>query len=282
MPSASFTIANGDTAPADRSSVLAQRIISALVLIPLALGGVFLGPPYLDGLVVLFALAMGWEWVRVCHRGRFVPSGLVVLLAAAGSIVAYRVGGLPAALIVLAAGALAAGLVAEAGIRLWHALGAVYVGLPCLAMLWIRGDAQPGLDTLLWTLVLVWSVDTGAYLAGRSIGGPKLAPSISPKKTWAGFAGGLLAAALVGALGARWLGLQGWWLLAAIGAGLAVIEQAGDLAESAFKRRFGVKDSSNLIPGHGGVLDRVDGLLAVLVAVAGLMIVTKGGVRTWQ
>ena len=173
-------------------------------------------------------------------------------------------------------------LVAETGLRLWHGLGAVYVGLPCLAMLWIRGDAQPGLDTLLWTLALVWSVDTGAYLAGRTIGGPRLAPSISPKKTWAGFVGGLLAAALVGVLGALWLGLQNWWPLAVIAAVLAVVEQGGDLAESAFKRRFGVKDSSNLIPGHGGVLDRVDGLLTVLVAVAGLMIVTKGGVGTWQ
>ena len=94
--------------------------------------------------------------MRVCHRGRFVPSGLVVLVATAGAIVAYRVGGLAAALVVLAAGALAAALVAEAGVRLWHALGTLYVGLPCLAMLWIRGDARPGLDTLLWTLVLVW------------------------------------------------------------------------------------------------------------------------------
>jgi phosphatidate cytidylyltransferase len=262
--------------------MLGQRIISALVLIPLALAGVFLGSPYLDGLVALFALAMAWEWVRVCHRGRFVASGLVVVLAAVGGVVAYRLVSPPAALLILVAGAVAAALLAETGVRLWHGLGAVYVGLPCLAMLWIRGDAQPGLDTLLWTLLLVWSVDTGAYLAGRTIGGPRLAPSISPKKTWAGFAGGLLAATLVGLLGAYWLGLQSWWPLAAIAAVLAVVEQCGDLAESAFKRRFGVKDSSNLIPGHGGVLDRVDGLLTVVVAVAGLMIVTKGGVGTWQ
>ena len=139
-------------------------------------------------------------------------------------------------------------------------------------MLPIRGDARPGLGHA--------AVDAGAGLVGRyrrllrrpddrrASAGPL---GVSPKKTWAGFAGGLLAAALVGALGALWLGLQGWWLLAAIGAFLAVVEQGGDLAKSAFKRRFGVKDSSNLIPGHGGVLDRVDGLLAVLVAVAGLM-----------
>ena len=282
MPSASFTIANGATAPADRPAVLGQRIVSALVLIPLALAGVYLGGRYLDGLVALFALAMAWEWVRVCHRGRFVASGLVVVLAAVAGVVAFRFGSLPVALGVLAAGAVAAALAAEPSVRFWHALGAIYVGLPSLAILWIRGDAQPGLETLLWTLVLVWSVDTGAYLAGRTIGGPRLAPSISPKKTWAGLGGGLLAAALVGAFGALWLGLESWWPLAAIAAVLGMVEQGGDLAESAFKRRFGVKDSSNLIPGHGGVLDRVDGLLTVVVAVAGLMIVTKGGVGTWQ
>jgi len=262
--------------------MLGQRIVSALILIPLALAGVFLGAPYLDGLVALFALAMAWEWVRVCHGGRVGAAGVAVLLAAAAGVIAYRFAALPAALAILVAGAVVAALVAEAGARFWHGLGAIYVGLPCLAMLWIRGDTQPGLNTLLWTLVLVWSVDTGAYLAGRTIGGPRLAPSISPKKTWAGLGGGLLAAALVGALGAAWLGLQSWWPLAAIAAALAVVEQGGDLAESAFKRRFGVKDSSNLIPGHGGVLDRVDGLLTVVVAVAGLMIVTKGGVDTWQ
>ena len=262
--------------------MLGQRIVSALVLVPLALVGVLLGRPYLDGLVALFALAMAWEWIRVCNHGHFATSGLAVLLAVAGALLALRLASPPAALIVLAAGAVAAGTLAGPGMRLWHGLGTIYVGLPCLAMLWIRGDAQPGLDTLLWTLVLVWAVDTGAYVAGRAIGGPRLAPSISPKKTWAGFGGGLLAAALVGVLGALWFGLQSWWPLAAIGTVLAVVEQGGDLAESAFKRRFGVKDSSNLIPGHGGVLDRVDGLLTVLVAVAGIMIVTKGGVGTWQ
>jgi phosphatidate cytidylyltransferase len=262
--------------------MLAQRIISALVLIPLALAGVLLGPPYLDALVALFALAMAWEWVRVCHGGRFVASGFAVILAAVAGVIAFHFTSMPTALAILAAGAVVAALVAEAGKRVWHGLGAIYVGLPCLAILWIRGDDRAGQITLLWTLVLVWAIDTGAYLAGRTIGGPRLAPSISPKKTWAGLGGGLLAAALVGALGAVWLERQSWWPLAAIAAALAVIEQGGDLAESAFKRRFGVKDSSNLIPGHGGVLDRVDGLLTVVVAVAGLMIVTKGGVGTWQ
>jgi phosphatidate cytidylyltransferase len=126
-------------------------------------------------------------------------------------------------------------------------------------------------------LALVWATDTAAYIAGRGIGGPRLAPRISPNKTWAGLAGGVVGAALVGLVASLLrdapadVGLPGeMWRLVALSGVLALVEQAGDLVESAVKRHFGVKDSGNLIPGHGGVLDRVDGLIAVSLAVAGL------------
>jgi phosphatidate cytidylyltransferase len=158
----------------------------------------------------------------------------------------------------------------------WLLLGVLYVSLPCLALLWIR-DLPGGLETLLWVLALVWATDTAAYVAGRGIGGPRLAPRISPNKTWAGLAGGVLGAALVGLAAVLLRGappdagpVGDAWLLVALSGILALVEQAGDLAESAVKRHFGVKDSGNLIPGHGGVLDRVDGLIAVSLAVAGL------------
>jgi phosphatidate cytidylyltransferase len=130
-------------------------------------------------------------------------------------------------------------------------------------------------------LSLVIAVDTGAFMAGRSIGGPKLAPRISPKKTWAGLGGGIAGAMLIGAVSAFLLELPRVLPLVLVSGALAVVEQAGDLAESAFKRRFGVKDSSQLIPGHGGALDRVDGLLAVTIAVgaAGYFL---GGFSGWM
>ena len=128
---------------------------------------------------------------------------------------------------------------------------------------------------------MVVAVDSGAYAAGRSIGGPKLAPRISPKKTWAGLAGGIAAALLIGWISAFLLDLPRFLPLILVSGVLAVVEQAGDLAESAFKRRFGVKDSSQLIPGHGGVLDRVDGLLAVALVV-GLIGYFQGGLAGWM
>jgi phosphatidate cytidylyltransferase len=268
-------------APADRRRVLRKRIISALVLIPLALAGAGGGSPYFDLLVALFGGAMAWEWVRVCNRGRFPGRGAVAVAAVPAAILALQLWGFPGALATLAAGAMLAGLAGLPGRALWHALGVAYVGLPCLALLWIRSDPQSGLATLLWALVLVWSVDTGAYIAGRGVGGPKLAPRISPNKTWAGLAGGVAAAMAMAAIAAG-LGFGSVWPVIAVAGLLALVEQAGDLAESGFKRRFGVKDSSNLIPGHGGVLDRLDGLLAVSVAVAGLMMITKGGVPAWR
>jgi phosphatidate cytidylyltransferase len=150
---------------------------------------------------------------------------------------------------------------------LWPALGLVYLSVPAAALIWLRGGPD-GAKIVFWILLVVWAVDIGAYAAGRGIGGPRLAPRISPGKTWAGLAGGMAAAGLVGGGGGVLLGLGGAVALAALGAVLAVVGQAGDLAESAFKRHFHAKDSGRLIPGHGGLLDRLDGLLAVAPVVA--------------
>ncbi|MBX6321213.1 MAG: phosphatidate cytidylyltransferase, partial [Rhodospirillaceae bacterium] len=163
----------------------------------------------------------------------------------------------------------------------WRLVGVLYVGLSCLAILWLRAEPAAGLATVLWLLALVWATDIAAFAAGRRRGGPKLAPAISPGKTWSGLAGGVAAAAAVGAAAAWLRPGTGPAVLAALSAGLAVVEQLGDLFESAVKRRFGVKDSSAIIPGHGGFLDRVDGLMAVSLTVAGLALVGGRSILAW-
>jgi phosphatidate cytidylyltransferase len=125
-------------------------------------------------------------------------------------------------------------------------------------------------------LAIVWSADTLAYFAGRVIGGPKLAPSISPNKTWAGLAGAMAGAAIASAVCAAAFGLPAVIWLALLGAALAVVEQGGDLFKSAWKRHFGVKDSGRLIPGHGGIIDRVDGMLAVAAIAAAIGVLRAG------
>jgi phosphatidate cytidylyltransferase len=152
----------------------------------------------------------------------------------------------------------------------WYVGGFLYAALAALALLWIRerADEAEGLRLVLWVFVVVWSVDIGAYFAGRKIGGPKLAPSISPGKTWAGFYGGVAAATLLGGAWVLYTSLHPVLLLLA--PLFAAAAQGGDLFESWMKRRAGVKDSGRWLPGHGGVFDRVDGLLpvAILTAIA--------------
>jgi phosphatidate cytidylyltransferase len=159
----------------------------------------------------------------------------------------------------------------------WSIIGVPYIGLSALALMILRGDPQFGLIAVYWLLFVVWGADTLAYFAGRLIGGPKLLPSISPKKTWAGLIGAIVGGILCSALFARVAGLDSLLWLCSIGAILAIIEQAGDFFESALKRSVGVKDSSALIPGHGGMLDRVDGLVAA-AALAALIGCVRAGI----
>lgn len=154
----------------------------------------------------------------------------------------------------------------------WSAAGFYYAGLPAIALIAIRQDPHYGFHAILYLFIVVWSADTGAFFTGRLIGGPKLAPAISPNKTWSGLAGGALAACLAGTLFALWLGHTAVPILAGVSVILAIISQAGDLGKSCLKRAFGVKNSSGLIPGHGGVLDRLDGLVFAAMG-AGLIAV---------
>jgi len=153
----------------------------------------------------------------------------------------------------------------------WCGAGVLYIVVPALALLWLRGDPDWGRVCVLWLFAVVWATDIGAYLAGRRFGGPLLAPKTSPHKTWAGALGGIAAALAVSALAAPIAAPTHPFALVAFGAVLSVAAQLGDLLESAIKRHFHVKDTSHVIPGHGGVFDRVDGLLlAAPVAAASL------------
>jgi phosphatidate cytidylyltransferase len=156
-------------------------------------------------------------------------------------------------------------------------LAILYALAGVVALLWLRHQPSTGRETVLWIVACVIAADTGAYVLGSLAGGLKLAPSISPSKTWSGLIGGMCWAAVVSALIGLVFRLGETIPLALIGVGIAVIDQLGDLLESAAKRRAGVKDSGNLIPGHGGLLDRVDGLLAVLVVVALARLLVGGG-----
>lgn len=288
-----------------KASNLAVRIVSALVLIPIALIAIYLGRPWFDAFVIVFAVVMAWEWARIAGRRRnpddpspagrlpvsnWAPAGLLSTAIVLAALLIDRFPdtfplGLPSWSIIGIGVALA--IVATWPMQrhraLWFGLGILYVAVPSMALLWVRDDpvTGQGIELLAWILALVIATDTGAYAAGRSIGGPKLAPRISPNKTWAGLLGGVAAAAIVGLIAGLLLGLPSLWKLMILSGGLAVIEQIGDLLESAFKRRFGMKDSSHIIPGHGGVLDRVDGLLAVSVAVAALDYFGEGSVLSW-
>lgn len=145
-----------------------------------------------------------------------------------------------------------------------------------LALLWLRHQPAHGRETILWIVACVWATDIGAYFLGSYAGGARLAPSISPSKTWSGLVGGASATAVVSALCGLAIGAGATLTLAATGVGIALVAQAGDLLESAQKRRAGVKDSGRLIPGHGGILDRIDGLIAALVFIALIRLATGG------
>lgn len=259
--------------PADGG--LKRRFISGVVMIAGALLITYLGGWPFAVLIAFAASLMLFEWNSISMgRGKGAAlwmQSLVIWIALL--LVALQKTGLASLLLasggVMALAAAGFGKWRSGGGPLWMPLGLVYIGAPCIALLWLRLHGEAGLALTLWVLVIVWATDIGGYFAGKGLGGPKLAPRISPNKTWAGLLGGMVLAAAASVWLGRAMGLEHRGLtLGLLAAGLAVWAQIGDITESAFKRHFGVKDSGALIPGHGGLLDRLDGLLFVAPLVA--------------
>lgn len=254
---------------------LRQRIVSGLVLAAGALAATIVGGWLFVAMILISVVIMAGEWSRLATE---VPAPRTLLVAATAVVPALAVLAMAWRLPLVAVTVMVAGPVALAllGSVLpgWRPLraagGAFYVAVPALALVWLRADTPEGMQLVIWLLVVIWATDICAYLVGRTFGGPKLAPWISPGKTWSGLLGGVAGASLLGGIAAQWLG-AGYWLAAAIGGCLAVVGQVGDLFESTLKRQAGVKDSGHLIPGHGGLLDRIDGLVFAAPVFAGLV-----------
>jgi phosphatidate cytidylyltransferase len=250
-------------------------VASALVLAPLALVTAYLGGWPFAMFWGLAAIGVLWEWtalVAVPNRSRVFASGAAALAGAVVFVTIARPW--PALALVAAAGAFAA-LSAPAGRRAWSAAGIVYGGT-LVSLVLLRADAQYGFLAVIFLFAVVWVTDIIAYFVGRAIGGPKLWPRVSPKKTWSGAIGGAAAAMVAGAATAAIAGLANVPAVAILALFLSMVSQAGDFAESATKRRFGAKDAGHLIPGHGGVMDRLDGFLAAAL-VAAAVGVMRGG-----
>jgi phosphatidate cytidylyltransferase len=260
--------------PESASRNLLMRIVVAAVLIPLAVAIAYAGGWLWTALVTLAAIGLFLEWLTVVGLAGATRVSVpgVVALAVAGLCLA--IGRLDVALIVLAIGLVVAVSMAPER-RNWVAAGFLYAAAAEIASVLVRLDPVKGFAALMFVLLIVWVTDTGGYFAGRGIGGPRLWPKVSPKKTWAGAAGGF-AASLAVAIGFAAFGLGNTLPLLVLGAVLSIVSQLGDLFESAVKRRFGVKDSSHIIPGQGGLMDRLDGFVAAAV-VAALFGLLRGG-----
>lgn len=218
------------------SENLKKRIISAGLLIPVVLIVISTGGAVYNTVVILVAVIMSFEW-----------SGIITSKS----------------------------LMDEKKQQKWRALGVAYVTLFGASLLYLR-SLDNGFGIVIFTLLVVWATDIAAYFSGKLIGGPKLLPRVSPNKTWAGLAGGMVAAAFVGGFASVFVPTVTLMQMMFFGALLAVVSQAGDFYESWVKRQFDVKDSGSLIPGHGGVMDRVDGLVTVVVLFAFIALI-KGG-----
>lgn len=266
-------------APPVISRELKLRIASGAAVAAVAIGVLYWGVGPFAFLAGGVAAAMSWEWGRIVRgsEGDVITALHIGTVLLAAGLAAFDMAGL--ALAAVAVGAItASALAVGSGTTSLTGGGVLYTGLPVVALEWLRSDTSLGFLAVLFIVLAVAATDTAAYFSGRAIGGPKLWPAVSPNKTWAGLIGGVTAAAIVGGL-YPYLSGSGYapWL-AALALALGLISQGGDLAESALKRRFGVKDASQLIPGHGGFMDRMDGLVAASIAAGLLALVVEAGI----
>jgi phosphatidate cytidylyltransferase len=256
---------------------LGPRLASGLVMIGLAVASLVAGGFVFVGFWVAAAIAIHWEWQRMTggprETSRTLGGGAAIAIVAGLAALGQR----DAALLLLVAATAATAALTPGASRIWNAAGLLYAGALVLAVVTLRLSILDGFESILWLFAIVWGTDVMAYFGGRLIGGPKLWPRVSPSKTWAGFLTGVVCGAALGVVALWFFAVQ---LYAApvflLGLVVGAVAQGGDLFESALKRRCGVKDSSRLIPGHGGAMDRLDGFLAAAVFAAVLGAVRAG------
>jgi phosphatidate cytidylyltransferase len=273
-------VSNPETVKSNAASNLQVRIVSAVVLGAIALFLTWYGGLPFRALAALVGLLVYWEWQNITGYDKY---GLLELaapgaVAAAMVLVILNFSVLESLIPAIFATLFSIAACVRRNIPYWFPLGVPYAIVPVLAITSLRGDSAGGLWAIIFLFAVVWATDICAYLAGRAIGGPKLAPSISPNKTWSGAVGGAVAGVLAGIAVAALHGNTDLSLHGITALALTLSAQGGDLFESHVKRRFGVKDSGTIIPGHGGVMDRVDGLVAAAVMLYLICLSLGGGV----
>mgnify|MGYP000513043762 CR=1 FL=1 len=255
-------------APSSTRSLL-LRMASAVVLVPIVIGAVHMGGRAFAAVVAFASIVMIFEWTRMVERRAYSASFYVLALCSTLALFFAPSGGYLAAYGVCAFAGAAAFFLARrsGGLGFWPALAAPYILAPSIALIWLRLSVENGRALTLLLFIIVWAADTGAFITGKLIGGPKISHALSPSKTWAGIGGGVAAGVIAGALGAAYLiGPQAGVAFILFGGLLGGASVVGDLVESAFKRNFGLKDISGFIPGHGGALDRLDGMIFATAA----------------
>jgi phosphatidate cytidylyltransferase len=259
-------------------SELTLRVVSSAVLGPLAIALAWLGGVPFFVFWAIAACGIFWEWRAILRDPGPTPKGLgECAIAVAG--VSAMIGRLGAAAVLLGLGVAVEAVVATSTMfRLWAAAGVIYAGSLLIACALLRSDLQFGFVAIGFLFAIVWTTDILAYFVGRFLGGPKLWERVSPKKTWSGAIGGACGAVMAGLAVAYYAHLANPLAVGALALILSATSQGGDLFESAFKRRFGVKDAGHVIPGHGGIMDRLDGFLAAAV-VAAVIGVARGGLE---
>ena len=278
---------SGDTALQGNDTVtgisLKSRVISALILAPLVVGAVYFGSPVYDLLILAAVIVMAWEWRRLCAAQQFDSAGVILTISvvAATGLTSFDQVELAAFSVIIGAFAVLFMIIGrESKSSIWTVAGVLVIGFAGISLILIRriGDDW---SIAIWFLVAIWATDSVAYFVGRAVGGPKLAPKISPGKTWSGLLGGVAGAVCWSIIWALWTGVEQAGTLALLGAITAIFAQLGDLGVSRVKRRYGVKDTGTLIPGHGGLLDRVDGVIGAAPVALLCIALTRGDMSLW-
>lgn len=260
------------------SNELVRRVVTAALLIPVVLIAVFLGGWTFFTISAVAIVLMAAEWEGVTGGGMLGRHALLNMFTGLIALSLLAIGSFEYVFAFVIAVSVASGVLPrrDGSYSIWPCIGVIVVIVPAICLVWLRA-LDAGMIIILWILLVLWATDSGAYFVGRMFGGRRLAPRISPGKTWAGFYGGTAAGVIIGVAIAAII--QDFSIFRTVLASifLSLVGQCGDLAISALKRHFGVKDMGNIIPGHGGIIDRLDSLLFGAVAV-GIIIFACGGV----